>query len=406
MKMTLLKSAAAAGALLALLGFLAPVTAFAYGTCPGSTTEAALEAANPGIPVYQLSSYGTTAINVNPGADAATLWPWGMFCDLTNNIGYINGVAGALDQTFTSPANFSPMYQTSGGFARYTGDTLAFIFSSSPSGGQGDNTGFLFFMVDKNGNIEPTSTPPVVTSVRLTSDNASSTLAKMGNVITLTFSSDSDVQTPDVRIGTHVASVATTTGNNFTASTALDSSDNEGAVTFSLRLTNDFGNMGFITSTTTDGSSVNFDKTAPVLAEAAPIASSTNPTPLYSFTTSEAGAITYGGACSSATNTASVPTTTVTFGALPAGTYSDCTITVTDAAGNVSAPLLVSTFTITSSTPSLPPPPKDKDECKEGGWRRFTLFRFKNQGDCVSSIVAHKYKDDDKNQGGDNEGHY
>ncbi len=35
-------------------------------------------------------------------------------------------------------------------------------------------------------------------------------------------------------------------------------------------------------------------------------------------------------------------------------------------------------------------PPSDKDQCKKGGWRGFTIPRkFKNQGDCVSFVNHH-----------------
>jgi YVTN family beta-propeller protein len=36
-------------------------------------------------------------------------------------------------------------------------------------------------------------------------------------------------------------------------------------------------------------------------------------------------------------------------------------------------------------------PPSDKDQCKKGGWRDFTIPRkFKNQGDCVSFVNTGK----------------
>jgi hypothetical protein len=35
-------------------------------------------------------------------------------------------------------------------------------------------------------------------------------------------------------------------------------------------------------------------------------------------------------------------------------------------------------------------PPTDKDACKQGGWATFDNPSFKNQGQCVSSVAAHK----------------
>lgn len=37
-----------------------------------------------------------------------------------------------------------------------------------------------------------------------------------------------------------------------------------------------------------------------------------------------------------------------------------------------------------------PPAPRDPAQCKNGGWKSFTNPTFKNQGECVSSIVANR----------------
>ena len=57
-------------------------------------------------------------------------------------------------------------------------------------------------------------------------------------------------------------------------------------------------------------------------------------TPNYTFSSSKAGTITYGGPCSSSTTIAIAGNNTITFNALAAGTYDNCTITVTDNSGN------------------------------------------------------------------------
>ena len=53
-------------------------------------------------------------------------------------------------------------------------------------------------------------------------------------------------------------------------------------------------------------------------------------TPNYTFSSSKAGTITYGGSCSSSTTIAISGINTITFNALTDGTYDDCTITVTE----------------------------------------------------------------------------
>jgi hypothetical protein len=127
------------------------------------------------------------------------------------------------------------------------------------------------------------------------------------------------------------------------------------------------------------------DRTAPTLVEYAPITASTDSTPAYTFTASEAATLTYGGACSSADLAAAAGLNIVQFNGMSAGTYADCTITATDAAGNVGSALAVTPFTI------LPPPviiPLDKRACMDDGWKNFTNPSFKNQGQCVSHIVS------------------
>ena len=60
----------------------------------------------------------------------------------------------------------------------------------------------------------------------------------------------------------------------------------------------------------------------------------TDTTPEYTFSSTKAGTITYGGSCSSSTTVAVTGNNTITLNTLSDGTYSDCTITVTDNAGN------------------------------------------------------------------------
>jgi len=94
------------------------------------------------------------------------------------------------------------------------------------------------------------------------------------------------------------------------------------------------------------------DNIAPVLSEVTLVPTpADDPTPSYTFNSSEAGTITYGGSCSSVITDAVASNNTITFDALTDGTYDDCTITVTDAAGNPSDVLTVNTFTIDNTPP-------------------------------------------------------
>ena len=88
----------------------------------------------------------------------------------------------------------------------------------------------------------------------------------------------------------------------------------------------------------------------PLIAEVTAVATpTTETTPDYTFSSDEAGTITYGGSCSSSTTSAISGNNTITLVSLSTGTYSDCTITVTDTVGNVSSTLTLSSFTVAES---------------------------------------------------------
>ena len=71
------------------------------------------------------------------------------------------------------------------------------------------------------------------------------------------------------------------------------------------------------------------DTTAPVIVEVTAVTTPTNDsTPDYTFSSTEAGTITYGGSCSSSSTYATSGNNTITLVSLSTGTYSDCTITV------------------------------------------------------------------------------
>lgn len=91
-----------------------------------------------------------------------------------------------------------------------------------------------------------------------------------------------------------------------------------------------------------------------VVSEITPVSTPTNNTaPSYTFNSTEAGTITYGGDCSSATTAATAGDNTITFNTLSAGTHSNCTIYVTDVSSNQSNTLSVTAFTIDLTAPTI-----------------------------------------------------
>jgi len=96
------------------------------------------------------------------------------------------------------------------------------------------------------------------------------------------------------------------------------------------------------------------DTTAPDIEEVTFVTTPTNDsTPDYTFSSDEAGIITYGGSCSSSTTSATSGNNTITLVSLSDGTYSNCTITVTDSAGNVSNSLTITSFIVDTSAATL-----------------------------------------------------
>jgi hypothetical protein len=87
------------------------------------------------------------------------------------------------------------------------------------------------------------------------------------------------------------------------------------------------------------------DTTAPTIEEVTAVTTPTHDfTPDYTFSSTEAGTITYGGSCSSSDTSAISDNNTITLASLSERTYSDCTITVTDSAGNISNSLTLTSF--------------------------------------------------------------
>ena len=98
---------------------------------------------------------------------------------------------------------------------------------------------------------------------------------------------------------------------------------------------------------TTDNTTTTTDTTAPVIAEVTVVTTpTTDSTPNYTFSSTEAGTITYGGSCSSGTTSAISGNNTITLTSLSYGTYSECTIIVKDSGGNASNTLAITSFTV------------------------------------------------------------
>lgn len=138
-------------------------------------------------------------------------------------------------------------------------------------------------------NIAPTLNP-----VSIVSNNSNSSYAKVGDTITLSFTGSEAISgTPLVKIAGNNATVVAGSGNGFTATYKMKSTDSEGTVQFTIDYSDLAGNAGIRVTGSTDGTSVIFDKTAPTVTIGNPSAGLTNNGPVtYTVTYSGADTIT------------------------------------------------------------------------------------------------------------------
>ena len=264
--------------------------------------------------------------------------------------------------TNTSGNNFTATYTLQSGD---TEGALAFSITGNDAAG---NALTEVTAVTNGSSVTFDETAPALTSVGIASDNSTSTLAKVGDTVTVSFTTDgSHSGTPTVTIDGNSASVTNTSGNNFTATYTLQSGDTEGALAFSISAPDAAGNVTAVTAVT-NGSSVTFDETAPALTSVG-IASDNSTSTLakvgdtvtVSFTTdgSHSGTptVTIDGNSASVTNT-SGNNFTATY-TLQSGDTEGAlafSISAPDAAGNVTAVTAVtngSSVTFDETVPTL-----------------------------------------------------
>lgn len=226
------------------------------------------------------------------------------------------------------------------------------------AGAQGTSTVYARF-IDLAGNISSTTISddiildtiaPILSPITITSNNGSSTLAKAGNLITVSFVSSEPLSlAPTSTIAGRVATVTNTNGLNYTATVNMQAGDSEGNIHFILNNYYDLAGIpGSPMSTTSDNSLVTFDKTAPNGYSVASILNYFNlanqDSVSFSFSGAEPGA-TYDyafsdpGAIHTVTGTGAIVSGNDSVSGINISALSDGTITLsahlTDPAGNV-----------------------------------------------------------------------
>jgi hypothetical protein len=184
--------------------------------------------------------------------------------------------------------------------------------------------------------------------------------APTASVTTTTITNSGDAVVRSTETGTaYLVKTTVSVSNNLTSITgAADSQWNSVAISSASTNTNLAATgladgtykvyavdaAGNLSSASTN--SVTLDTTAPTLSQVTAVFTNNDTTPSYTFSSNEAGTISYGGSCSSSTTSASSGNNNITFNTLSTGTYSNCTINVTDAAGNISNTLTINSFSV------------------------------------------------------------
>ena len=190
---------------------------------------------------------------------------------------------------------------------------------------------------------------PTLTAVTAASNNTNTTKAKVGDVITLTFTaSEALAALPTATISGQTATVASTGGNSYTATRTMLTGDAEGTA-FSIDFSDVATNAGTQVTGVTSGSLVTFDKTAPtgyaVSFTTSPINSTNKTAVAFAFTGAEVGT-TYNysiddtnATTTAVTGTGTIATTTDSISGIDLSGLDDgnltLSVTLTDPTGNV-----------------------------------------------------------------------
>jgi hypothetical protein len=120
-----------------------------------------------------------------------------------------------------------------------------------------------------------------------------------------------------------------------------------------------FITLSIFLNSCTEGFKEEYSKLVIALTEVTAITTpTTDTTPDYTFSSTESGALTYGGSCSSSTTIATTGNNTITLNTLSVDTYADCTITVSKTISTeksekkLSGSLTITSFTVSSSDDS------------------------------------------------------
>ena len=288
---------------------------------------------------------------------------------LTSFIGIINGINN-IEPIFSFTSNEAGTITYIGNCISPT--TVAIVGTNTITFGSQDGmyTNCSITVTDSADNVSALlaipiyiidKTNPGLSSVIPTNSNSPSTYVKAGDTIELALTFSEDVTRPAVTVNGRTGSQIEINnsddadGNTWTAIYTVGENDiNVDDAPYTITATDPVGNIANFT----DNTGITIDTKAPTLTLPSSIGVTKDKTPDFSFTSNEAGTITYSGGCSSSETSVEIERKTITLtnpnnsSGLEDGDYTNCRITVTDSIGNARN-LTIPTFTIDRTRPSV-----------------------------------------------------
>jgi hypothetical protein len=360
------------------------VLTFSGGPFPGGSSGS-VNISNTTVSVSDGSSFGNGGVSI---IDGRPPFLTSFSVSSNNNQSAIGAAGNTITFTFTVSASIANPRMTLAGHTLYPSGSGAGPYTATYTLSQQDASAAInctIYFTDSYGNANNTTLTfsnaatsnggttssggnlPVITAI--TSTGRTAGFLKVGDSITFTLVPLSATPNATVSGSYNGVPLTWTTANNglsYTGTYTVRSGDADQAFPIQIgavTITDANGNM----SAPAGGTDVvkMISANPPYIYESVPVPSATgNPNPTYTFNSNQDGVASYGGDCISPTTSVQRGQNTVTFINLAAGLHNNCTITVTDAAGNVSAPLRVSAFTVlgngsaTSGTVTQTPPPQ------------------------------------------------
>lgn len=138
------------------------------------------------------------------------------------------------------------------------------------------NTGTIATATTNSSSVVFDRTAPILSAVAIVSGNANTARARTGDLVTLNFTADENIQTPTVQIAGHTVPVINTSANAWAASYTMTGTDAQGTVSFSIAFNDITGNAGTTVTGTTNNSLVVFDRTIPMLSPVSILSGNSN----------------------------------------------------------------------------------------------------------------------------------